>query len=132
MPTKAQDRVPRKEEVNTMQQLSTFKRRLTRAFALARQRDYFARQSWQCCQSCGCAALPDGIEHYVFYHRQDAEHMADAARRLERPYVYLSWKGDGHELRRIFVDAGLAVEWDGTTSQRIKVIMPPTQEDRDA
>lgn len=55
-----------------------FKRKLTAGFEQLRRHDYFARECFCCCQSCGCATVPDRYaDRYVFYHEQDAEHLDD-------------------------------------------------------
>ena len=53
-------------------QRQEFKRKLTDGFhALRWEHKYFAAQCFQCCQTCGCASVPDEYaEHYVFYHEQ--------------------------------------------------------------
>ena len=89
--------------------------KLRNAFAGLRAAGYFARQNWQCCQSCGFAAVPKGTERAVFYHAQDAE-MRDRS----KPF-YLSWDGDGAQIVGILRDAGIDVEWDGDKKTRILV-----------
>ena len=92
-----------------------FKTSLNAGFAELRERGYFAKQNWQCCQTCGVAAIPDDVTDYVFYHSQDAERLA------EEDIVNLSWGGNGHEIAKVFRDKGLAVGWDGTDGRRIGV-----------
>lgn len=119
-----------------------FKQQLKAAFEAARQAGVFARQSFWCCQTCGCASVPDDAAEYVFYHDQDNERMAKAMRRqgtkLFKPEdvgTYLCWgtnkanhhnvKEVGAKLVNIFQDAGLHVEWDGSEDTRIWVGMVP-------
>ena len=48
------------------------KNKLNAAFKDMRTAGLFARQSWKCCQNCGCAAIPpDDKIGYCFYHAQD-------------------------------------------------------------
>jgi hypothetical protein len=95
------------------------KDKLNAAFRDLRKAGYFARQNFACCQSCGCAEVPDDkAETYVFYHRQDAEH-------LEKDRgTYLAYAGNGRFICETFGKQGLAVEWDGSTNTRIWVGMP--------
>lgn len=101
-----------------------FRKMLSRGFASARTRGYVARQNFSCCQGCANAELPEGTEDYVYYHRQDADSLHEREAR-GRPQVWLSWGGDGEELRRCFMEAGLAVEWNGSSNQRLLVSLPP-------
>ena len=91
-----------------------FKASITDAFKALRKEGYWARQNWQCCQSCGWAAIPgQKDDKAVFYHRQDAEDL-----RSRPPSVMLAWAGDGSKITEIlkqYVD----VEWDGLDSTRI-------------
>lgn len=121
--------------------MSEFRTKLTKGFDLIRKRGYFARQRWQCCQSCGCAALPDGITNYIFYHAQDAEALKEAEDLLmhgsyssrfdtdtkkaqDRVGVMLAWGGNGQAIQKAFLEVGLAVTWDGSTNTRIWVSLP--------
>ena len=108
------------------QRRQEFKRKLTEAFrTLRRQRDYFAAQRFRCCQTCGCAAVPDKYaEHYVFYHAQDADRL-NAATTHEELDVYLSWAGDAGEIREVFENAGCCVVHDGDPRRRIRVCARP-------
>jgi hypothetical protein len=95
-----------------------FKTSLNAGFAELRKRGYFAKQNWQCCQSCGVRAIPDDVTDYVFYHNQDAERLAEADE------VHLNWGcnvSNGHEIAKVFRGNGLAVDWDGTDHRRIHV-----------
>ncbi len=48
--------------------------RLEAAFAELRNQGVEAHTRWQCCMSCGLAALPEGTTQWVFWHEQDDEH----------------------------------------------------------
>jgi hypothetical protein len=92
---------------------------LGRGFRVLRERGYFAKQNWQCCQTCGCHAVPDEFgRRYVFYHAQDANCLR------ERGETHLAWAGDGHEIVEVFRAEGLRVEWDGSQSRRILIGAP--------
>lgn len=94
------------------------KTQLTKAFSDLRKIGYLARQNFSCCQSCAWAEIPDDkSERAVFYHRQDHMGMRETGE------VYLSWAGNGHEIVNVLKSNGLSVEWDGTPSRRIRVII---------
>lgn len=98
--------------------------KLNDAFRLLRKRGYFARQNFWCCQTCGCAAVPeDHAESYVFYHRQDAERLRKDGGTM------LAWGGDGDEIVKCCLEAGLVVTWDGSKNTRIFVSTQPIKED---
>jgi hypothetical protein len=99
-----------------------FRDKLTQGFKNIRKQGYFARQNFWCCQSCGCAAVPPEYTHrYIFYHNQDAE-------RINKDLgVYLAWGGNGEEIQKAFLEADLAVKWDGTNDARIYVSAPPVE-----
>lgn len=91
---------------------------LTQAFKDLRKLGYFARQNFQCCQSCGWSAVPDDkAERAVFYHGQDKQRI-DKDRE-----VYLAWAGNGEEIVNVIKATGLNVEWEGTSGRRIRVIL---------
>jgi hypothetical protein len=98
-------------------QRQEFKRRLTAGFQVLRfEYDYFAAQCFQCCMTCGCAAVPDKYaERYVFYHEQDAQDLDEATTR-EKLGVYLAWAGDAEKIRKVFENAGCTVVHDGNTN----------------
>jgi hypothetical protein len=116
--------------------MTDFRTQLTAGFKAVRAAGYFGRQSWKCCQSCGCAAMPEGTERYAFYHAQDRKQLVEAEEvkyRGNKPRftppneigVYLSWGGDGNVIAKAFRDAGCTVEWDGKNSTRIWVCAGP-------
>jgi hypothetical protein len=102
-----------------------FRALLTKGFGIIRARGYEAHEKFWCCQSCGCAALPEGTKNYVFYHEQDEERIREAEKRGLRPDTHLAWGGDGEEIRKAFLEAGLAVTWGGDENTRILVSLPP-------
>jgi len=90
------------------------KRKVTEAFKALRKEGYFARQNFQCCQSCGWYAIPEGREEKaVFYHKQDAERFRETGE------CAIAWSGDGARICEVFRSHGLKVEWDGSASRRI-------------
>jgi len=92
------------------------KDKLNKAFRALRKAGYFAKQDFECCQSCGCAAVPDTHQHkYVFYHRQDRDYLRNTGK------CYLAWNGNGEEIVKILRDAGIKVGWDGSDTKRIEV-----------
>ena len=89
---------------------------LSLAFKELRNRGYFAKQNFMCCQSCGWAEISEAeAENAVFYHAQD---HADYKRGDD---LYLSWSGNGHEIVRVLESFGVAVDWNGSDSTRIIV-----------
>ena len=80
---------------------------------------YFAQASWQCCNTCGVAAVPEAnAGKYVFYHEQEAIQLC------ERDEVNLNWAGDGKQIAAAFERHGLTVNWDGTPQRKICVSAP--------
>jgi hypothetical protein len=97
-------------------EIRDLKKRITESFKTLRKAGYFARQHFWCCQGCGWAAVPsEKADKVVFYHKQDTDTLR------ERGYVYLAWSGDGDFLKQTFETVGINVEWDGSTSTRIKL-----------
>jgi hypothetical protein len=95
--------------------METIKDKINKAFRALRKAGYVAHQNWQCCQSCGCAALPDGCKKYVFYHSQDADNLR------KRGSVHLAWDGDGTEIATILQKNGLKVNWNGSRDKRMEI-----------
>ena len=110
--------------------------RLDAAFAELEAAGIVARQDFLCCQTCGCAEVPQLFDSmrasgqtprgYAFYHGQDTE------RGVEGAGVYLSFGDatfdDGVKsvaIGRTIVDTlerhGLKPQWNGTFGQRINV-----------
>jgi len=91
-----------------------FKAALTQSFKDLRRLGYFARQNFECCQSCAWATVPEEKEDkVVFYHRQDTK-------TLESDFVYLAWAGDGKEIVSV-LKKYFDVEWSGSEHDRIIV-----------
>ncbi len=90
--------------------------KLTKAFKALRKAGYFARQNFWCCQTCGWADVPEEKEDkVVFYHAQDNDD-----RKKGQPF-HVAWSGDGHEICRIFQEAGITTTWDGSGNKRIQL-----------
>lgn len=89
--------------------------RLNEAFKDLRKAGYFARQNFQCCQSCAWSMVPkEKSDKVVFYHQQDADHKEDNE-------MYVGWAGDGKEICDIFDKHYIDTEWDGTSNTRILI-----------
>ena len=89
---------------------------LNTAFRALRKQGYFARQNFWCCTSCGLYAVPeDKAETFVFYHRQDADRLAETGA------TYLAWAGDPAVIRSAFECAGMTVEHDGSEAKKFLV-----------
>jgi hypothetical protein len=92
--------------------------KITSAFQELRKKGYFARQNWQCCQSCGWAAVPDGKkEKVVFYHNQDKDSLNSEGE------CFLAWRGEGNEIVEALTKHGIGVQWDKNPNTRIKIII---------
>lgn len=89
--------------------------RIDRTFEKLTAIGYICKTNWKCCQTCGCAALPENTEKYVFYHMQDSENFASSGE------GYLAWGGDGAEICAALRAENLTVEWDGSNNTRIKI-----------
>ena len=101
--------------MNNLFNYTEAKAKLTIAFQKLRKAGYFARQNFTCCQSCGWAEVPENkSEKAVFYHSQD---NGD----IENGFVHLAWSGEGQEIVDILKTEFKDIEWDGTTSKRIKI-----------
>lgn len=90
-------------------------KKLNLAFKQLRKAGYFARQNFLCCQSCACAAIPDDVEKYVFYHAQDNDDKKEGL-----PF-FVAWRGVGKEIVSIFESNGINVNWDGDEGIRIEL-----------
>jgi Domain of unknown function (DUF6891) len=106
--------------------------RIAKAFAVLRKKGYFAEMHFQCCQSCGWAAVPDGQDKVVFYHDQDGfafgeqdgdEHGDNNRGTLVHP-LYVAWSGDAEEIIETLSQQGLETEWDGSLDTRIAILPP--------
>lgn len=94
-------------------------------FKVLRKQDVTCLANFLCCTSCGFAAWePEDVgDCLVFYHEQDLDtanrgymYLAYDAYRTERGKFEL-----GHKIIRAMESVGLKTEWDGSTSQKIKV-----------
>ena len=103
---------------------------LGKAFQELRKRGIYARANYQCCTSCGCAAIANDIPKdsrgWAFYHRQDDE------RRREGRSFYLTFgsndddeaksKAIGEEITEILQEHGINTSWDGNINFKIEVL----------
>lgn len=97
------------------------KQKVTQAFRELRRAGYFARQNFWCCQTCGCAAVPDEYaDKYVFYHHQDNRAWNKNG---ELKYgLYLAWEGDAKFIVDTFRKQGLNAVHDGAEFTRILIL----------
>ena len=100
-------------------QHATFLDKVTSAFEVLRNAEYFAAQNFRCCTSCGLRAIPPQYHKYVFYHEQDHQHMVEGADRL-----YLRWAGDGNEIVAALQAAGLYATWPGSEDKCVMIHVP--------
>ena len=97
--------------------------RIRRAFIGLRKMGWFARQNFYCCMTCGCAAVPESYKNkYVFYHRQDAEHIEKNGN-IGKYGLYLCHGEGGNtkEIIKVLRKNGLKVRWNGDMDKRICV-----------
>jgi hypothetical protein len=89
---------------------------ITTAFTALRKLGYFARQRFQCCQSCGWAAVPEeAAGKVVFYHQQDASRLKEGGD------LYLAWSGSADEICSALEAQGLTVVKPANANSRIIV-----------
>lgn len=91
-------------------------------FKVLRSKGFKARQNFQCCQSCGWAEMESIAPNYqniVFYHNQDND-CFDEDGDLKRT-LFLSWSGDGQQIKQTAEDFGFEVQWDGSEEKRIGI-----------
>ena len=92
------------------------KQNLNNAFRQLRRRGYFARQNYQCCNSCGWASMTtEESKKAVFYHRQETEDLKKTG------ITYLSWSGDADEIIAIFQHYGIKTQWEGSQDKKIQI-----------
>ncbi|MCA1800129.1 MAG: hypothetical protein LC650_02400, partial [Actinobacteria bacterium] len=95
----------------------TAKERVSTSFKNLRKAGAVARMNYQCCSSCGWAALEidypnfnDDTDTAVFYHRQDADSFNKRGH-LET-YLYLAFHGEGEMIVQALGNEGLTTEWN--------------------
>jgi len=94
-------------------QVSEFKSKINKAFRLLRNKGYFARMNFLCCQGCAWNAVPEEKSNkVVFYHNQDW------GTALETGGMYLAWSGDKQEIEDALHKVGL------------KTLMPENKDER--
>jgi hypothetical protein len=97
------------------------KRKIAVAFRTLRERGYITKMDWQCCMSCGFAAIEEyhgPVSKLVFYHGQAAANL------LEDGSCYLNWSGNGREIVDTLKRHGLKVKWSGGAYEGIKITIP--------
>ena len=110
--------------------------RLDTAFTKLEASGIVARQNFACCQTCGFAEIGAEVDDVTdaggtvrgitFFHQQDTE-GAVAGHSLHLSYGAMDDKGDACVIARDVVAAlnreGLQANWDGTSAQRIEVVL---------
>ena len=113
-----------------------FKDKLKSFFEALKKKRLYARQNFSCCGSCAGCELGEKLrvsqtrktpKHgFVTYNRQDNQNIPYG-------YVYMSYatlgnKEEDTRLGQLVIktaaEMGLATEWNGSASTRIKVIAP--------
>ena len=90
-----------------------------KAFAELRKLGYTAKQNFSCCRSCAWGELTEEeAKKAVFFSMQSTKHLN------EEGTVYLSWSGDGNEIKSIFEKHNCKVEWEGTPDKSIFIEVP--------
>ena len=101
------------------------RKRISNAFKELRKRGWFARSNFWCCQSCGCAAVPNSFKNkFVFYHKQDAASFDKSGNLTgDGRQMYLSHGcgGNGFEVVAILNKHDLLADWDGNNDKRISI-----------
>lgn len=92
--------------------------KLNKLFRAFRKAGYLAKQNFWCCQTCALSAIPDDVNKYVYYHRQDADAIVN--KELVRP-LHLKWAGDGWEICKIIGDNGMSYSWTHDTDKTIEI-----------
>ena len=91
------------------------KNNLNKAFRELRKAGFFAKQNFECCNTCGWALVPGEQKNVVFYHYQ-------AAQRLKNKGVtYLSWSGNAQQIISILESNHIKTEWDGSNNTKIQI-----------
>ena len=99
---------------------ATDRDRVRFAFAALRRQGCFARMDFWCCSSCAWAAVPDGEDWVVLYHKQDAEAF-DEDGNLTGRSLYLRYRGDARPVLSALLATGLRYEWSGDEYVGIEV-----------
>ena len=112
-----------------MRTMSEFKHLLQKAFdELESEHNITARQDYECCASCGVAAIGNERSNSVgfcFYHHQDNESLYRGGS------FYLDFGNDvggesvipiGRTIVEVLKKYNIITEWNGTYSERIYVI----------
>ncbi len=82
--------------------------RLAHAFALLRDRGYFAEIDLACCFHCAwCEVPPEYANRTVFTHSQDMEDIDEDG--FIEGTMYIAWAGDPHEICQVLSGVGLPV-----------------------
>lgn len=102
--------------------------RLTFAFNELTESHITAREDFTCCKTCGTAEIwgegdPATMRGYVFFHSQDTDNAVEGGQ------LYLAYGsekesdvlGIGKEVVEVLNRHGLATEWSGEVTQRIKI-----------
>jgi hypothetical protein len=102
--------------------LGPFLLRLNRAFAVLREAGYVVRRNYGCCNTCAGMDLHYELGHnpdrLVLYNRQRARAAEETGQ------LFLTWSGDGPEIAKAFLDAGMEVRWTGLESCCV-MVQPP-------
>jgi hypothetical protein len=102
--------------------LGPFRARLNRAFAALRKAGYVVRRNYMCCNGCAGAAPHrepgHAAERLVLYDRQRARAAEETGQ------LFLTWSGDGPEIAKAFLDAGMEVRWTGLEACCV-MVQPP-------
>lgn len=99
------------------------KEKIESAFALLQKQGYACYADWECCQSCGWAAIAElrpGTRQVVFYHHQDASSLSPFGMLTDA--LRLSWDGNGEQIIRALHAAGLRTSWNGNKEARIAIV----------
>jgi hypothetical protein len=91
------------------------KNNLNKAFRELRKSGFFAKQNFECCNTCGWASVPGEEKNVVFYHYQAYERLRNTG------ITYLSWCGNAEQIISIFEANDIKTDWDGSKNTKIQI-----------
>jgi len=87
---------------------------LNKIFKDLRKRGLWAKRGL-CCQTCTLDIIPNGVEHYAFYHTQDFT----ALKRYGEMRIAFGEYEDADAICEIATNHGVTAFWDGNVNHRV-------------
>lgn len=91
------------------------KENLNNAFKELRKLGYYAKQNFQCCQTCGWAAVPEDKDKVVFYNAQGLECLMDTGE------CCLYWAGDIDEIATVLEKHGVLLKKPASKDEAFEI-----------